>query len=141
MRNAFILLMAAVMTLTTVAFCQSCKDTTLAKVEYNVDIVGDADGVINITFPDGLLVFNGDAGVDFHYGNAEANARLLTIDDALQSYDPKIIQAAELASREFREAFDVTAASGTYDFTINGFVVVAGIKIKVEGHYSNRENR
>ena len=124
----------------------SCKDKTLPLV-YNVQINGDADEAVSVSFPNGLFVVDGKAGFDFTYGNlpltdttvvlglAEPTEEL-TLGAALESDKEEVRDAAEVVKDEFR----ATSSAGTYYVHFAGYVMepITGLRIKIDTTFTNR---
>lgn len=132
-----ILLIAAMAIM--VLLAASCKDGEFV-VSYNVDVVGDADGNVAVTFPDGTLKMEGTAALSFHYGNAPTGIAPLSLSDAMTSNDAKVVKAAKAVSEDYAKKFKVIAASGTYYFHVGGYAEAYGVKISIDETLTNRKN-
>lgn len=128
------ILIGLAMMLSALAFT-SCEEEEF-KITYNVDIVGDADGDVTLTFPDGRLALQGCAAIDFHYGNADVADYTLT--EALESNDANVVKAAWAVKEDVEKAFTVVATEGTYYIHIGGYAEAYGVKISIDETFTNR---
>ena len=132
----------AIMTMALMLFaCTSCKEKVNFLV-WNVEVTGNADGAVEVTFPYGGLSFSDGANFDFHYGNdgavptelvfGDAVSEVVTFGEALQSENEEVKDAAEL--------FSATALNGTYEVRFNGYVYVplTNIRIQIDTTFTNR---
>ena len=135
MKKLFMVILAAIM-MFSFASCNSCsKDDVKFGVEYALNINGDADGDVAVTFDQGALKLNGTAALDFVVSNMDTvavNGDLPLLDSLLISNDLKTVEAAEAMSAEV-DKFAATAASGTYDLYLKGRVRerVTGLEARV----------
>lgn len=117
----------------------SCKSTNYEPL-YAVEVVGDADGNVNVTFPQGILNVDGTAGLNFNMANdttvVNKAKKVVSLEEALTMNDAEVVEAAEKVD----EMFTATAASGTYAVTIKGYVKepVTGITFSIDRTFTNR---
>lgn len=135
MKKIFLIAAMAIMALSAV----SCKDGEFV-VSYNVDVIGDADGNVAVTFPDGTLNMDGTAALNFHYGNVPTGIATVSLADAMASNDAKVVKAAKAVSEDYAKNFKATAASGTYYFHVGGYAEAYGVKISIDETLTNRKN-
>lgn len=125
---------------------------------YHANIVGDADGQVEVTFQDGRLAMDGTAGIDFYYGNdstlvtlTRANVAAVTLEEAFNHTDKKVREAAKAAQDmtntfqvnvlETKAMNDTTKAGGTYYFTFDALFIepVTGTQIHTHKVLTNRQ--
>lgn len=123
-----------------VAF-SSCREKINLLI-WNVEITGDADGAVDITFPNGELSLGNGTDFNFHYGNdttvtnevlfGAEEGEVVTFGEALVSEDEEVKEAAEL--------FSATALEGTYAVHFNGYVYVplTSVRIQIDTTFTNR---
>ena len=134
MKKFFAMLMA--ISLAAMVFT-SCKDYD-PKIDYDVSIVGDADGDVNVTFPGGAFDLRGTAALDFAYGKPVAtDVDVYTIAD-VDNID--VLDAYNAVIDDFNRKFSVTAASGTYYFHVFGYATAYGLKIQIDETFTNRQS-
>lgn len=114
----------------------SCKDYD-PQVDYDVSIVGDADGNVTTTFPGGAFELNGKTGIDFYYGKAEVS--LKPVYNASDISDPNVLKAYKAVKEDFAKQFGVKAASGTYYLHVKGYATAFGLKIEIDETFTNRD--
>ena len=112
---------------------------------YSVAITGDGDGNFEVTFPQGTYAMNGTASLDLPLGdtimfNDSTNA--VTKTDVLQRGKAKELAAMKAVNDSIAEKFEASAAEGTYDIWIKGFVKELGTSLmfSVDRRLTNREN-
>jgi len=123
-----------------VAF-QGCKDAQMGIV-YSVTAVGDANGDVDITFPNGEFRSSGKAAIDFKWSNDTTTAfraNYLTLEQAYATNDKEIVAAASEIDA-FLQSFDATAAKGDYYVHLKGYVkeTLTGVTISVDKEFTNR---
>lgn len=128
-------LLIAMMVVATLSL-SSCEDKDVVK--YNVEITGDAEGDVSVTFPNGLLTLNGDADLAFHYGNATLGVTTITSEELATTKDKKVLKAAKEVNEDVVASFQATSAGGSYYLRIAGYAEIAGIRIPVEYILTNR---
>lgn len=129
---------------------QACKENNGVSVVYNIAVVGDADGDVTVTFPNGSLELNGQAAVDFAYTNDTTkvvNVFALgdepmfdyVLGEALESNDAEVKDAAEKVEATL---VSVNAASGTYYLHVSGFAkeTLTGLIFAIDREFTNRAN-
>lgn len=126
---------------------QSCKDNGINLI-YDVTVTGDADGVVDVAFPNGTLVLNGDADVNFHYGSlaavdstkvfGAAPEQTYALSEAVESEDAAIRTTANTLN----EMFTVNATDGTYYVHFVGYVrePITGLQFNIDKELTNRAN-
>lgn len=123
----------------------SCK-TAQFGVAYAVTVVGDGDGQVDVSFPQGRFAMDGTAGIDLRVSN---DTNVLTAPVTCKAFvlnenDPQHLKALRLCNDFMEQEFVVneTEAGGTYDILIKGFVreTLTGIGFEVEKHLTNRAN-
>lgn len=139
MKKILYLLMALTLSMGMMTSCKTAK----FGVSYAATVVGDADGKVDVTFPQGRFAMDGDAAVDFRVSNDTTvlAGKVYTKEEALNSGDKKVIDALYRCAAFANENFQTTDADGTYDLTINAFVreTLTGIGFEWEKHLTNRE--
>lgn len=99
----------------------SCKDV-ISGVVYNVNVDGNAKGDVVVTFPDGNLELNGEAGLLFNYSNdTTVVASNLLLEDAMKSTDKKTSKFANNLNNGFNVAMKEAGAEGSYHVRISGY--------------------
>ena len=100
----------------------SCKDTL--GVVYNVAIEGNATGDVVVTFPNGDLELDGQAGLAFHYSN-DTEAKEATdgtvLGAALESEEKDVREFATSVDEGFSVSLKDTQAGGSYHVHITGY--------------------
>lgn len=125
------------------AMLTSCK--TDYGLSYKVAVTGDGDGLVNVQFPKGHFVMNGNAALDFYVFDsipfANADFRYLTKQEVIKSNNAKYFAALDYVQAEVAK-INATDASGTYDLLIDGYVLVypLNICVKINKRLSNRAN-
>lgn len=114
----------------------SCKEQF--HFVYNATINGDADGGVNVSFPDGSIDLKGDADLKFHYGNDTTAKVLLGIDQI--KADKKLSKAYVAAQSDFEKQFNAAAASGTYLLNVDAYCYeeLTGLRVEFKKTLTNR---
>lgn len=137
----FILLCVAVIGLLATS-CTSCTNDSFG-IEYSLQSNGDADGNVNVLFDGGNFNINGAADYQFSWANNLVLCdAVYTLDEARYSNDPKVSQAADYINEWLDNTIKVSAASGTYDIYIKGYVkeTLTQITVTVDRHFTNRQD-
>jgi len=124
--------------------CDPTSNNNGLSFVYSVAATGDADGNVDIIFPNGDFNVNGTAALNFRWGNdttstkALATAKCSTLEDALVSNDAQLQAFASALD----SSFNVVAASGTYYVRIAGYAKeqVTGAVIAFDKEWTNRSN-
>lgn len=122
MKKIFLFFAAAMVA----ALClTSCNDKNL-NIIYDVTISGDADGEVEVSFPNGQLNLDGKTDLAFHYGNAV-------------TYKPLL--GAEAIVNKAADDFSAAATSGSYYLHVKGYVTepVSSLKIEIDKVLTNRD--
>lgn len=110
---------------------------------YHVVINGNADGKVDVTFPDGKFAVDGATNLDFGYGNdssfvKSANIIPMTLGQAKMSADKNIRKVAD-----FAESYEVSATSteGHYYLEVDALFrePISGTDIHMHKVLTNRE--
>jgi len=124
-----------------VVLLSSCKEKM--GISYSVSANGNADGVVDVTFPDGSFQSNGNAAISFKWDNdttnVVSNANVMTLEQAYASKDKEIVKAAgEIES--FVNEFNATSATGNYYIHLQGYVMetLTGLKVSIDKEFSNK---
>jgi len=127
------------MILVAVLMCMASCQSQFALV-YNVCVNGDADGVVNVQFPQGYLAMNGTAGLQLQAGDTVPLNATTTKADVLNSGKKKQVNALKDVNTFVQDEFNATAASGTYDLLIQGTVTetATGLTFSVNKRLTNR---
>ncbi len=103
----------------------SCKDTVNGFL-YNVNVEGNATGDVVVTFPNGSLELDGQAGILFAYSNDSTLVKKtpedgLLLGAAVQSDDVKTQKFAAAVNNGFSVAFKDAETKGTYHIRVKGY--------------------
>lgn len=111
----------------------SCDDPNQGFV-YDVTVEGDADGIVNVTFPQGSLELNGQAGLAFKWSND--TTVVFGVGEVADTEE-----AAEV-TEEAQAPFGVTAADGTYFIHVFGYAKepITGMIVAIDRTFTNRAN-
>ena len=116
----------------------SCKDTVNGFV-YNVNVEGKASGDVVVTFPNGSLELNGQAGLLFAYSNdvptnRDAKVAGVALSEAAESENADVREFANSLESGFSVALKDTKAEGTYHVRIYGYAKepTTGITITID---------
>jgi len=128
--------------------CDTESENAQFGIVYNVTVDGDADGNVNVTFPNGKFEMNGDADLAFVYSNDTIQAlqglNVLTAEEIIAFNDANQLAALNAVNSWVDETFTVSAtqAGGTYDVVIKGYVkeTLTGLVIAIDKRLTNREN-
>lgn len=122
---------------------------------YHVDISGDADGQVAVTFPDGQFALHGDADLAFYYGNDSTLVSYgapvsatgleiapLTLEQGYAHKDHRVRECANHAriyTNDIKAAAD--SAGGTYYLVVDALFKepVTGTEIHTHKVLTNRE--
>ena len=133
----FLLFIAGIMLL---AACDEYKPL------YDISITGDADGMVDVSFPDGYFVVDGATNLSFNYGNADSTVTFsnlpdLTIEQGIRSADKKVCRFSKDV-KNFDAAISATSAGGTYKLVIDArfYDPITETEIHTHKVLSNREN-
>jgi len=117
----------------------SCKSQM--EFVYSADVVGDADGQVLVTFPDGRFALNGNANLSFHYSNDSTKVEsCIYTPEQVRLMGIKKAEPVLLGAEPYMDAFNVTSAGGTYDIVIKGYVKesLTGITFQIDKRFTNR---
>lgn len=111
---------------------------------YSVAITGDGDGKFDVTFPQGSYAMDGTASLDLQLGDTimfNDSAAYVTKAEVLEKGNAKELKAMKAVNDSIAEKFNATAAEGTYDIWIKGFVKELGTSLmfSVDRRLTNRE--
>lgn len=126
------------------ALFTSCKDQQFGFI-YSLHAVGDADGNFDIKFNNGLFEGDGKTDLVFLWSNDSTGVvrfdKPVAIQDALNSNNKQVREAALATQDWFEQKFGVAAASGTYYVSISGWVkeTLTGITFSVQKTFTNRK--
>lgn len=135
----FLLLIAGIMLLA------ACNKTDY-KPLYNISITGDADGQVDVSFPDGKFAIDGATNLAFSYGNADSTVTFsnqpdLTVEQGIKSADKNVCRFANDV-KAIDDSISATSAGGTYRLVIDArfYDPVTGTEVHTHKVLSNREN-
>jgi len=136
MKKVF-LLMAMVATV----LLSSCKEGQFGFV-YSAAANGDAKGDVALTFPVGEFKVNGDAALSLVVSNDTTKiltSNAITLEQAFESSDPKIVKAATAIDEWVDANFNV--AGGDYYVHLLGYVkeTLTGIEVRIDREFTNRK--
>lgn len=119
----FVLAIAAMVA--SLLMATSCKDTVNGFV-YNVNLEGNATGDVVVTFPNGSLELNGQAGILFAYSNdttlvGKSVEDGLVLGAAVESEDKDVRAFATSVNNGFSVALKDAQAGGTYHVRVYGY--------------------
>lgn len=127
----------------------SNSDSTDNKADiftYNVNIDGDASGDVIVTFPNGSLSLDGDAGILFTYSNdtTAVFTNVLSESEIAASNDDVKMTAWSNVNDYMNNNFKVSAvdAGGVYDIKITGYVKepITGLIIAIDRRFTNKKD-
>ena len=128
----------AIAVMLTAFMATSCKDT-VSGIVYNVNVEGNASGDVVVTFPNGSLELNGQAGLLFAYSNDTAvNVRKaedgIVLGAAVESEDEDVREFANTVETGFSVALKDAQAGGTYHVRVYGYAKepTTGITILID---------
>ena len=102
----------------------SCRDTVNGFV-YNVNVEGNATGDVVVTFPNGSLELDGQAGLVFAYSNDTTLVKgvgdELLLGAAVESEDKDVRAFATSVNNGFSVALKDAQAGGTYHVRVHGY--------------------
>ena len=103
----------------------SCKETVNGFV-YNVNVEGSANGDVVVTFPNGSLELNGQAGLLFAYSNdttkvAKVVEDGLALGAAAESQDEDVRAFATSVDNGFSVALKDAQAGGSFHVRVHGY--------------------
>ena len=115
----------AIAVMLTALVATSCKDTVNGFV-YNVNVEGNASGDVVVTFPNGSLELNGQAGLLFAYSNDTTVATKgaqdeLPLGAAVESEDKDVREFATSVDNGFSVTLKDAEAGGTYHVRVYGY--------------------
>lgn len=120
----------------------SCKSVQFG-LAYSVDISGDGDGELEVTFPQGSYAMDGTAKLHLNLGDTLKfnSVEPVTKADVLESGNTKKLAAMKAVNDSIANQFNACAGSGTYDITIQGKVteIGTGLTFEVNRRLTNRE--
>lgn len=133
----FLLLIAGIMLL---AACDEYKPL------YDISITGDADGMVDVSFPDVYFVIDGTADLSFDYGNIDSTFTFsslpdLTVEQGIKSAD-KNVRRFSNDVKAIDDSISATSAGGTYKLVIDArfYDPITETEIHTHKVLSNREN-
>lgn len=103
----------------------SCKDTVNGFL-YNVNVDGDAAGDVIVTFPNGRLELDGQAGLTFAYSNdttltVKNTEDGLLLGAAVESENKDVRTFATSVNNGFSVALKDADAGGSYHIRVHGY--------------------
>lgn len=133
----FLLLIAGIMLL---AACDEYKPL------YDISITGDADGMVDVSFPDGYFAVDGATNLAFSYGNADSTVTFsnqpdFSVEQGIRSADKNVYRFS-YSVKELDSAISVTSAGGTYRLVVDArfYDPITETEIHTHKVLSNREN-
>ncbi len=113
---------------------------------YNISITGDADGQVDVSFPDGKFAIDGATNLVFSYGNADStvifsNQADFSVEQGIRSANKDVCRFANDV-KALDDSISATSAGGTYELVIDArfYDPVTGTEIHTHKVLSNREN-
>jgi len=143
MKKIFFTLLLAVAMAFSFTSCKTQENVSFGVV-YNVQLTGDGDGQVAVTFPNGSFDMNGDADLAFKYSNDTTSllkaSKALTAEQIEEDGTKDEKQALTNVNGWLDQNFGATAASGTYDVRVQGYVkeTLTGVIIAVDRRFTNR---
>ena len=110
-------------------------------IAYGVKLHGDGDGQVQVTFPEGSYAMDGKAAIALQIGDSLPLGKVTTKAYVLQHGSARELAALQAVSDSVTYQFDATAADGTYDLYLYGFVkeTLTGLIFEIDRHWTNRD--
>lgn len=113
---------------------------------YNISITGDADGQVDVSFPDGKFAIDGATNLAFSYGNVDStvtfsNQADFSVEQGIRSANKDVCRFANDV-KALDDSISATSAGGTYELVIDAkfYDPITGTEIHTHKVLSNREN-
>lgn len=110
-------------------------------IAYGVKLQGDDDDQVQVTFPEGSYAMDGNATIALHVGDSIPFGKVTTKAYVLEHGSARDLAALQAVSDSVTYQFDATAASGTYDLYLYGYVkeTLTGLIFEIDRHWTNRD--
>lgn len=135
-------MVAALLVVGLTSGCNSCSSDVHFGIEYSLQSNGTANGDVAVTFEGGSFSINGDAKYTFSWENTilltKAN-NVVSLEQALVSKYARIADTAKKVDDWLNSSINVTAAGGTYDLYVKGYVkeTATGLTFEIDRHFTN----
>ena len=142
MKKFLCLIVAALLVVGLTSGCNSCSSDVHFGIEYSLQSNGTANGDVAVTFEGGSFTIDGEANYAFSWQNTilltKAN-NAISLEQALGAKDARTADAAKKVDDWLNNSINVTAAGGTYDLYIKGYVkeTATGLTFEIDRHFTN----
>lgn len=118
-----------------------CSCHTQFGIAYGVKLTGNGDGQFEVSFPEGSYAMDGTASIALQVGDSIPFGKVTTKAEVLENGNTKEIAVLKAVNDSVATQFDATAASGTYELWLKGFVkeTGTGLIFEIDRHWTNRE--
>lgn len=111
---------------------------------YNINVVGEADGQVDVVFPDGKFAVDGATNLSFTYGNDTtvvfSKVGDFSVEQGIKSADKEVQRFANDV-QGLDESISATSAGGTYYLVVDAryYDPITGTEIHTRKVLTNRE--
>ncbi len=117
-----------------------CSCNSQFSIAYGVQLQGNSDGKIQVSFPKGSYSMDGEATIALHVGDSLPLGNVTTKAYILEYGSTQEIAALQTVSDSVTNQFNANATSGTYDLWLYGYVkeTLTGLVFEIDRHWTNQ---